>query len=400
MTRFPKSFHMTLPRLVTIFLFGCFIGAFAILSFFHVDSNDNSTSRSEKLLTFREKTVATSWANHSSASVNQLNAKYSNTIPLRNIPDLLELNKEIALPNLLQVENVSTIGQLHFVTYASHRGRDDRFCRAIESAVRHKIDLVLLGWNVPWRGLSQKLEAAHAYASSLPQEDIILFTDAFDVIFTSSSVNISNIFTTMKSDLVFSAECGCWPHVAENREACFRDYPISPTPYRYLNSGTWIGFAKAAKEMLHQVIQEAGKNFDMANDQKLIADFYIAGRFGIKLDFFNALFQSMHMTLDPPLPHCDPTEDVVLDSHGQWYNKRTHSNPSVIHFNGGGKTYHLRMESKMWYKQKKYNTEVSLTQLKDALISVPNQPNGKMRFEAICSDYIQKEYSRFTAHDT
>ena len=43
--------------------------------------------------------------------------------------------------------NTSTgVATLHAVTYASHGGRDDRFCRAIESAVRHEVDLVILGW--------------------------------------------------------------------------------------------------------------------------------------------------------------------------------------------------------------------------------------------------------------
>ena len=84
--------------------------------------------------------------------------------------------------------------RIHAVTYASHGGRDDRFCRAVESALRHDIDLVILGWGVDWKGLSQKLDASHAYAAALPAEDVMLFTDAFDVMFTNSSQNILRIF--------------------------------------------------------------------------------------------------------------------------------------------------------------------------------------------------------------
>ena len=57
------------------------------------------------------------------------------------------------------------------------------------------------------------------------------------------------------------------------------------------------------------------------------------------------------MTLDPPLPRCNPVEDVVLTSAGRWRNKLTKAVPAVLHFNGGGKAYHLKMEGKMWYKQ-------------------------------------------------
>jgi hypothetical protein len=42
--------------------------------------------------------------------------------------------------------NTSGLPTLHAVTYASHGGKDDRFCRAIESAVRHEVDLIILGW--------------------------------------------------------------------------------------------------------------------------------------------------------------------------------------------------------------------------------------------------------------
>ena len=46
------------------------------------------------------------------------------------------------------------------LTYASHPGRDDRFCRSLESAIRNGLDLRVLGWGVKWEGLSQKLGAA------------------------------------------------------------------------------------------------------------------------------------------------------------------------------------------------------------------------------------------------
>jgi hypothetical protein len=232
---------------------------------------------------------------------------------------------------------------VHVVTYASHGGRDDRFCRAVESALRHDIELVILGWGVKWQGLSQKLEASHAYAASLPKGDVMLFTDAFDVMFTNSSDNILQIFEKMNTNILFAGECGCWPHVMENKgQACFVDYPKSPTPYRYLNSGTWIAKAGSAKDMLLAVIEEAGKNFANANDQKLVADMYIQGRFGIKLDFYSEIFQSMHMTLSKPLPFCNPTKDVVI-INGHFHNKLTKTDPSVFHFNGGGKSVHLKM---------------------------------------------------------
>eukprot|EP01041_Mallomonas_annulata_P005397 gene5397-10793_t len=287
--------------------------------------------------------------------------------------------------NSVSKQNIST---LHAVTYASHGGRDDRFCRAVESAIRHGFKLVILGWGIKWQGLSQKLEAAHSYAKSLPPDDILLFTDAFDVMYTNTPDHVLSEYNSFHTDLIFGAECGCWPHVMENRTACFIGYPQAPTPYRYLNSGTWIGRAKIAANMLSNVIKQAGTNFKNANDQKLVADMYIQNLFDIKLDFYCKLFQSMHMTLDPPLPHCNPSEDMTIINSGHWYNKRTKSQPAVFHFNGGGKTHHLQMENKIWYKKTEFNTRTHIENLAGYNLIVPSQNSGKLRFVDICPDYI------------
>jgi hypothetical protein len=82
----------------------------------------------------------------------------------------------------------------HPVTYASHSGIDDRFCRTMESAARHGIRLTILGWGIPWRGLFQKLEAALNLTSALPPEDVVLFVDAFDILFTRASSQVPFLF--------------------------------------------------------------------------------------------------------------------------------------------------------------------------------------------------------------
>ena len=341
------------------------------------------------------------------------------------------------LNNLDSIPSENAPIRIHAVTYASHGGRDDRFCRAVESAIRHDIDLVILGWGVKWIGLSQKLEAAHSYVKALPSSDIILFTDAFDVLFTEKLSNINEKFITLSnktnSKIIFSAECGCWPHVMEDKNICLIKYPKSPTPYRYLNSGTWIGYAENSEIMLREIIKEAGSDFKNANDQKLVADMYINHKYGIKLDFYSEIFQSMHMTLDPPLSHCNPIDDIILINTGEnintgekagekteigvkmtetgekitntgkkitetgvkrYKNKLTNSYPSILHFNGGGKLHHIKMDNDMWYQSPQYNTNEIIEKLKSHLITVPTAVNGKMRFDELCGSYTDKALQR------
>ena len=317
---------------------------------------------------------------------------------LRKVENILqEVKKEItSVSKGSSSSSSNSNSKLHTVTYATHGGRDDRFCRAVESSIRSGYDLVILGWGAKWIGLSQKLEAAQKYAKNLPDGHSILFTDAFDVLFCQSPEKVMEEYEKFNTDIIFSAECGCWPHVMEEGgRKCKSDknggYPVSPTPYRFLNSGTWIGKADTASEMLLAVMHEAGKDFANANDQKLVADFYMAGRFGIKLDFYNKLFQSMHMTLDPPLPYCNPADDVTVTPEGTFYNKRTKSLPGVLHFNGGGKRHHLGMEARAWYKGSKYNTADEKEKLRSHLITAPSDanPDRKLRFDELCRGYVK-----------
>jgi len=246
---------------------------------------------------------------------------------------------------------------------------------------------------VPWTGLSQKLQAAYEYATALPPGDLLLFTDAFDVLFTGGPTEIVIQFLLHNSSLLFSAECGCWPHIMERKgRACFYDYPAAPTPYRYLNSGSWIGTALAAATMLSEVIRLAGNDFRNANDQKLVADMFISRRFNISLDYHNSIFQSMHMTRDPPLPLCDPSEDMQLTTDGTWLNRRTRGRPALLHFNGGGKPLHLGMEARMWYKDRRFNSPTDRQRLADYELFVPTrlQPTGTMKFSALCGSYLDK----------
>ena len=75
----------------------------------------------------------------------------------------------------------------------------------------------MLGWGVKWEGLSQKLGAALRAVEELPADCPVVFTDAYDVLFTQGESAMRKAFDDIKADLVFSAECGCWPQVTRDR---------------------------------------------------------------------------------------------------------------------------------------------------------------------------------------
>ena len=272
------------------------------------------------------------------------------------------------------------------VTYASHGGSDDRFCRSLISAARHSVDLRVLGWQQPWRGLTQKLTAMLDFLRRVRDPNCtVMFNDAFDVIYSRDVQSLLTAYRSMRTDVVFSGECGCWPQIMRGRAACFDLYPKSPTPLRYLNSGQWIASQRSAVQLLEWLIgNRTAAEIDHLNDQELLSDLYMA-QFGpkpigatavassaasrtlasganhqvssggfpagaplIHLDHTGRLFLALHRTDPPDLDACNP-EDRATVRDGRWYYGD--ERPGVLHFNGGGKSRHLHFESKMWYHQ-------------------------------------------------
>jgi len=298
------------------------------------------------------------------------------------------------------------VGYLHFATYASHHGKDDRLCRMLESALRSDVRLNVLGWGRKWTGLSQKIVAAYWFASSLPSNDVIMFTDAFDSMFVSGNVEkIKNDFISLDADVVFAAECGCWPHIVINATICHDHrvgYPKSPTSQRYLNSGSWIGYAGKVKEMLAAVIEMAGTRLDNANDQELLANMFLSRRMDIKLDVYSRIFQSMHSTkqgIEPARSKkkksiCDPPADIIYLSDGTLFNNRSKTSPVLFHFNGGSKVLHLLYDSQTWFRRPDANTPEALAaiRVKELITS-----KGKIAFQTICFNYssAMKQLAQF-----
>lgn len=150
-----------------------------------------------------------------------------------------------------------------------------------------------------------------------PQDHIIMFTDSYDVVFNSSPFEIIEKFRKFRSNIVFSAEKDCWP----NREL-ESQYPDSPTDYKFLNSGGFIGYADRILEVLKS------RDIDNSYDDQL---FYTEMFFNklntddkIILDYYQEIFQTLNMS----------TEDVEVLKQSQMKNKVTQSIPCVVHANG------------------------------------------------------------------
>ncbi len=104
----------------------------------------------------------------------------------------------------------------------------------------------------------------------------------------------------------------------------------------------------------------------------------------------------------------------MLTKEKEWMNTRTNTIPAILHFNGGGKQYHLRMLERLWYKGPEYyhiRTYRHVTKgarkmpgadsdgggkIEDQLIDLLGTTFKTMKFGDLCSDYLMKEKKIFS----
>jgi hypothetical protein len=90
------------------------------------------------------------------------------------------------------------------------------------------------------------------------EEEIILFTDGNDAIFLATEEEVLTKYRKAGKELLFSSETSCWPDTSLAGQ-----YPdTGPSPYKFLNSGGFIGSAGTIRELMED------DSFDIGNFKK------------------------------------------------------------------------------------------------------------------------------------
>ena len=175
----------------------------------------------------------------------------------------------------------------------------------------------------PWNSFLDKLYAVREFLSTLHDTDILCFTDAYDaILFPPDDPNeMETAFKEFHTDILFSAETNCfpWEHVT-------KFYPFTESPYKYLNSGGYVGTVKALKQIFSYEIDKS------PCDQGYFTYIYInylhdsakKPDYTITLDTECKFFQTAYAV---------PWEHFQFQN-GKFYNTVTKQSPYLLHFNG------------------------------------------------------------------
>lgn len=178
-----------------------------------------------------------------------------------------------------------------------------------------------------WEQNSDKIKYMKELINDLPDNRIVCFIDAYDVLANSNDREIVNRFLEYDCDIVFSSELDCYP--GEYKEEMIR------LNKGFLNSGGYVGYKKQILEMLNWKLPSEVKV--SKSDQAYFIEYYLEFNKikNIKLDRDSNIFQCMH-TINPA--KIKKRDDKLT------LNDR---NSCFIHFNGmshislveGGKNY-------------------------------------------------------------
>ncbi|WP_417769775.1 glycosyltransferase domain-containing protein [Stappia sp.] len=210
---------------------------------------------------------------------------------------------------------------LRFVTLASHEGAGLVRYRASLARFGITPDIVWTGKPYPGHLAAMRLLGAHL--SALPAEDIVVFTDGFDVVLIRDPAELLAAYRVFDADIVLSAEPGfTWK--LPGRFAASRRYPKGEGRsgmYRYLNSGGYVGKAGALAAMLADLDYATGVDCD----QTLFNKWFLENPGRAALDHDLEIFASSacQSGLERKLYRCDGAQLV---------NTRTGGRPFFFHF--------------------------------------------------------------------
>jgi hypothetical protein len=182
-----------------------------------------------------------------------------------------------------------------------------------------------IGQDVPGgRRFKLKLDEVYNFINrpNLNPNDIVLFTDAYDVYYSGDKKTVLERFKKMNKPVVFGAEKCCYPD--GNKSTL---YPKTNCCFPYLNSGLFIGRVESLKECMKNFENESVQ--DNCNDQLWWTNKFLERQDLIELDYDNKLFLNCVW--------CNEN-DLIINGDKVIF-KHNNSTPQFIHGNGPSKHF-------------------------------------------------------------
>lgn len=229
----------------------------------------------------------------------------------------------ISTSNIYAEDTPPTEPVLHVFTAASHNKQQLK--QLVNSCEKNGMEVDIAGIGLPYKGNGLKLIYLKQYLKKIPDNDLVMLLDAYDVVVQADKATIIKKFLDIGADFVIAAECHCSP-VPKLKKF----YPESPTKFKYINAGTHIGYAWFLKKLVQELSPIA-----YTSDQAQITRYFLKHKDLFFLDYQCEIFFPLSGVKKNEVEY-----DPVLN---QVKNLVTGTIPCVVH--GCGKA------QKAWYQQ-------------------------------------------------
>ena len=222
------------------------------------------------------------------------------------------------------------IPKLHYITLSTIEKPE--LDRLKNSASKHGFEVTVLGLEHQTsyknkqnqdRAFAIKTKVIKNYIKDKNDNDILLYTDAWDVlVYQGSLALLLEKYNKFNKSVVFSAEKNLWPdNPRSNEYADTRD-----KPFPYLNAGAFMGKIGALKKYCAEYTKN-NNNSDRTIDQLFWSNIYLSNKNDVGLDTNAEIFLSLHNT----------SESNHIFENNIFTYKETNTQPIFIHANGPNK---------------------------------------------------------------
>eukprot|EP00811_Abedinium_folium_P035290 NODE_8095_length_1523_cov_13.472779.p1 GENE.NODE_8095_length_1523_cov_13.472779~~NODE_8095_length_1523_cov_13.472779.p1 ORF type:complete len:415 (+),score=118.40 NODE_8095_length_1523_cov_13.472779:106-1350(+) len=233
--------------------------------------------------------------------------------------------------------------RLHLITYSNTV--DPRLSLSLGSAQRFGMYPVVvgLGLQAEWAvGLSAMANMLRDYIfNSTEADDLVMFFDAFDVVFQAREAAIVDKYLELEAregrTLFYNAESHC----SSKRVS---EYPPSSLPWRYLNSGIYIGRSYTLRDVFRYALPEHLVDRDGKPErlQNWHTDYFLDHQNSTTLDYKCELTQvvfnidNLHVNQAHTAEATKPGGHGLILEDGLMHNTITGTVPLMLHFAGVG----------------------------------------------------------------
>ncbi len=217
---------------------------------------------------------------------------------------------------------------IDFNVHALTVGTDESKCSKLyESANHSNIQFTNIGKDIEWyggvmengKGGGHKVNLLREHLKTLPDNDVVLFCDGYDVFVNAKIEEFISRYLSFNKKVVFAAEKYCWPDdtlAKSMEELTLKQHEGLDTPYKYLNSGVFMGRVSELKNIINSEIE------DCDDDQFYYQKKWLSEEYDIIIDTDCYMFQ------------CHEPE-VSKGNNGMLYNPITKCYNICYHGNGG-----------------------------------------------------------------